>query len=80
MFIWNSAAQYNIYLHVVFVMSSHPNPIIDSQLKPCENYSTEMSGLNVSLLPVGKLAHLTILFRISSTVRDVQSEYCAHII
>lgn len=63
-FISKPVAQSKEDTHVSFKMGSCPAPIIDPHLKPCENYSNELSDLNYNLIPAGEPAHLTAPLRV----------------
>lgn len=52
-------------------MGSRPAPIIDPHLKPHENYSNELSDLNVNLISAGEPAYLTSPFEVKSGVHYV---------
>lgn len=52
--------------------------IIDPHLKPHENYSNELSDLNVNLTRAGETTHLITPLGVYSTVHDVQL-VCTHV-
>lgn len=52
-------------------MGSRPAHIIDPHLKPHENYSNELSDLNVNLIPAGEPAYLTTPSGVKSRLLDV---------
>lgn len=57
-FVWKPRGSKWEDKHASFVMGSCPAPIVDPHLAPHENYSNELSDLNVNLIPAGEPAHL----------------------